>query len=61
MVLPKWPLSPYLLSVSAIEAIASGVKVVRHPYKDRQWALDNASIPATTDMLLQQYSSIGVE
>jgi len=53
-------ISPLLVSVSGMEAAACGCRVEHHPYMNRQWVLENASIGSQTERLLGVYKECGV-
>jgi len=52
--------SPLLVSVSGLEAAACGCGVVFHPYMNRRWVVENASIESQTRQLLEVYHTCGV-
>lgn len=55
---PSYGLSPYLVSVSALEAGSCGCKVTHHPYMDRKWIMDNASIVVQCKKLYNIYNRV---
>ena len=52
---PEDGLSPFLISVSALEAASCGLEVVHHPYMTREWILKNASIESQSTLLDSLY------
>jgi len=55
---PADNLSPELISIIALEAAACGCKITHHPYMNRKWILENASIPAATKRILKIYEKV---
>jgi len=60
-VFPSHGLSPKLVSVSALEAAACGLRVRHHPYMTRKWVIENAGVEAAASRLLGVYAGVGVE
>lgn len=54
---PNCDLSPYLVSVTALECASCGLKVKYHSYMNRKWVLKNASIKSQTHKLLNIYNN----
>lgn len=57
-VIPSMGLSPYLMSVTALECLSCGLQVKHHHGKDRNWVLNNASISIATEKLMEVYDWI---
>ena len=55
---PAYGISPYILSVTAMECLACGLKVKHHPEKDRNWIIKNCSTPVFTDKVLEVYERL---
>lgn len=55
---PNYNLSPYLISVSALEGASCGCKVEHHPYMNRDWIIKNASIESQSKKLLEIYKKV---
>jgi hypothetical protein len=55
---PNFEISPYILSVSAMECLACGLNVKHHQDKDRNWIIKNCSIPVFTDKVLKVYERL---
>lgn len=48
---PDLGVSPFMMSVSALEAGSCGCRVVHHPYLTRRWVLGNASVESQSRLL----------
>ena len=58
VVYPAQKLSPYLISVTALECASCGLRVRHHPYMTREWVVKNASIESQTEKLLKIYKDV---
>jgi len=57
-VFPGKSLNPRLVSVSALEAAACGLRVLDHPYMTRKWVVENAGLDAAAKRLLGVYEKV---
>lgn len=57
-VIPAYNLSERLLQVSMLEGAACDLNVLNHPWLNRKWVIDNASIDSQTEKLINIYNKV---